>query len=94
MSIEISYHNIIAKVPEPAAFVLHKFIVSQERVNAEKRDKDIKVAGEIGEFLVRDTEQRQILQRIFDELPPKWQRTLKKVLIAFDARTLRAMLFP
>ena len=92
--IEISYHNIIVKVPEPTAFVLHKFIVRQERVDTEKRDKDIKIAQEIGEFLVRDMEQRQILGKVFDGLPPKWQQKLKKILIGSDATTLVTILLP
>lgn len=43
-TIEILFYDINLVVPEPAAFVLHKFIVSDRRQNQTKREKDIKTA--------------------------------------------------
>ena len=76
----IRYHDIAVNVPEPAAYVLHKLIVSQERADAAKREKDLRIASDIGEFLMRRPEQREKLERIFHALPVKWQKTLMKVL--------------
>lgn len=85
---------MLVNVPEPAAFVLPKLIVSQERTNAAKRARDIKIALEIGEFLLRDAEQRQKLQHIFADLPSKWQKTVRNILVKSDALAFMAALFP
>lgn len=81
----IVYRELFVNMPEPAAYVLHKCIVSQERTDRDKREKDLSIARGISEFLIHDPEQRQRLQDIFKELPSKWQRTLLKVLKASDA---------
>ncbi len=78
--ITVSYHNMPVNVPEPAAYVLHKFIVSQERKDADKREKDLRIAGDIGEFLIHRTDQRKRFYDTFNELPSKWQKTLLNVL--------------
>ncbi len=92
--ITVSYHNMSVNVPEPATYVLHKFIVSQERKDADKREKDIRIAGDIGEFLIHHAEQRQRLHDIFNELPIKWQKTLIKVLKMSDNLLLLDLLAP
>ena len=65
--------DLIVRLPEPAAYVLHKFIIGRRRLQKDKADKDLSAAKEIGEFLLRDPEQRTKLQRIFESLPKKWQ---------------------
>ncbi len=78
--ITVSYHDMPVKAPEPAAYVLHKFIVSQERKDFGKREKDLRIAGDIGEFLIHRTDQRKRFYDTFNELPSKWQKTLLNVL--------------
>lgn len=64
-------------LPEPAAYVLHKFIIGRRRLKKEKEEKDLNSAKEIGEFLLDDPEQRKKLRDIFDSLPRKWQNKIK-----------------
>ena len=90
----IRYHELFANVPEPATYVLHKFIVSQERTDRDKREKDLSIARGVGEFLIHDPEQRQRLQEVFNELPQKWQKTLLNILKAFDVLFLLDLLTP
>ena len=90
----LMYHELFVNVPEPAAYVLHKFIVSQERTDPDKREKDLSIARGISEFLIHDPEQRQRLQDIFNELPQKWQKTLLNVLKASDVLFLLDLLTP
>ena len=39
-------NNITARVPEPAAYVLHKFIIAQRRTAPAKKEKDLKASEE------------------------------------------------
>ena len=73
----ISTTEIKVTVPEPAAYVLHKFIISRRRLKEEKAEKDLNAAREIGEFLLGKPEQRKKLRGIFKSLPKKWQDKIK-----------------
>jgi len=46
--IKIKYENLNVQVPEPAAYVLHKFIIQERRSNKEKQKRDLLSAKEIG----------------------------------------------
>lgn len=78
--IEIKYENINVKVPEPAAYVLHKFIIQERRSNEEKQKKDLLSAREIGEFLLKNKTQGKKIKDIFSYLPVKWQKTILRNL--------------
>lgn len=69
----VKYRNSKVRLPEPAAYVLHKFIVFERRTKKEKRERDLKAAKDIGEFLLKDAKQRVKLKTIFAALPKKWQ---------------------
>jgi hypothetical protein len=69
--------KLIVKLPEPAAYVLHKFIIGRRRLIKDKGEKDLNSAKEIGEFLLGDPEQRKKLIEIFKSLPQKWQNKIK-----------------
>ena len=78
-------HTIKAKsedvkviLPEPAAYVLHKFIVFERRKKEEKMIRDLKAAKEIGEFLLKKASQRKKLKLVFRSLPKKWQKKIVK----------------
>jgi len=64
-------------MPEPAAYVLHKFIISRRRMKRDKAEKDLNAAKEIGEFLLGVPRQRRKLRRIFAGLPRKWQERIQ-----------------
>lgn len=75
---KIRSKGIEVRLPEPAAYVLHKFIIFERRKTEEKRERDLQAAKQIGEFLLKNPEQRTRLKEIFSELPKKWQ---KRILI-------------
>jgi len=72
-TIKMKYENIIVVLPEPAAYVLHKFIIQERRLNKEKQKRDLLSAKEIGEFLLQSKTQQKKITDIFDSLPKKWQ---------------------
>lgn len=65
--------QVTITLPEPAAYVLHKFIIQEKRKNKEKQKRDLSAAKKIGEFLLRNKTQRKKLLEIFFSLPKKWQ---------------------
>jgi len=79
-AIKINYENIEVRVPEPSAYVLHKFIIFERRVKKDKKERDIESAREIGKFLLNDDNQKKKLKQIFNEIPKKWQNKIKSNL--------------
>jgi len=77
-TIKVKYGDITVIVPEPAAYVLHKFIIYERRQNKEKQLRDLLSAKEIGEFLLTNKIQRKKILDIFNSLPKKWQKTILK----------------
>lgn len=72
-TMKIKDGDIEVTVPEPSAFVLHKFIISQRRKNKAKAERDITAAKELGEYLLTIDEQKEKMIRIFKDVPEKWQ---------------------
>jgi hypothetical protein len=70
----VNYRGIGIRVPEPTAYVLHKFIIARRRTKREKEERDLAAAKELGEFLLKDTLQQEKLQKIFLAFPARWQR--------------------
>ena len=78
--ININYEGLLVRVPEPAAYVLHKFILSEKRENLKKREKDLSAAIEIGEFLLYSESGKNRLSSIYRELPVKWKAIISRVM--------------
>lgn len=79
-TIKIEYENVNVMVPEPAAYVLHKFIIQERRLNKEKQKRDLLSAKEIGEFLLQNKTQQKKITEIFNSLPGKWQKLVLRNL--------------
>ena len=77
---QTSYNGVSINVPEPAAYVLHKFIVSDRRKESFKRKKDIATARQLGEYLLELNDQRKKMQDIYSNMPDKWKRDLLKIV--------------
>ena len=75
-----SYKGIPINVPEPTAYVLHKFIVSDRRKKSFKREKDIETARQLGEYLLEQENQKKEMQKIYLSMPKKWKRDLMKIV--------------
>ena len=79
-TLKASYKGIFLNVPEPAAYVLHKFIISARRTNPLKQQKDISTATDVGAYLLRRPEQRTKIIQIYSGLPNKWKQEIAKNL--------------
>lgn len=78
--ITIESHGIKVKVPHPAAYGLHKLIVSQERKSEEKRLKDQEGSLSVLNALIKKGES-DIIKTIFNGMLPSER---KKVLYALS----------
>jgi hypothetical protein len=72
--IKTTCNGILINVPQPAAYVLQKFIVSNKRKISFKKEKDIVIAKQLGEYLLEKADQRKKMQQIYLSLPDKWQK--------------------
>ena len=74
------YNGISINVPEPTAYVLHKFIVSGRRKKSFKREKDIETARQLGEYLLEQEKQRKKMHEIYVDMADKWKRDLMRIV--------------
>ena len=74
------------KVPEPAAFILNKFFISDRHINKEKAKKDIQIAKEFLNLLLSDDRQRENLKIIFKIFPEGWKKTLRKIFLKMRSK--------
>ena len=79
-TMKIKHRDIMVQIPEPAAYVLHKFIIFKRRTKKAKKERDLQAATNIGEFLLQDNKGRKRLFEIFSSLPKKWQSRIKNNL--------------
>jgi hypothetical protein len=75
-TLTVNYNNLPITVPQPAAFVLHKFLITKRRNKPAKAEKDATVATQIGEYLLTLPKQKKLLASIFLTFKPKWQKTV------------------
>lgn len=76
----INHRGIVVQIPEPAVYVLHKFLISYKRSKIDKKKRDLQAAKNIGEFLLKDKDQKKKLKRIFTSLPKKWQARIINIV--------------
>jgi hypothetical protein len=79
-TMKTDYQGIKLTVPDPAAYTLHKYIVSKRRLKPEKAAKDMETAKDLTDFLLTREDQRIKLKEIFSGMPDGWQKTLLKIL--------------
>ncbi|MCK5852390.1 hypothetical protein KAH27_05095 [bacterium] len=87
--IQVSINKNMVTVPEPAAYVFHKFLICSRRISKSKRDKDIQAAVEIGEFLLTIDRERIKTTEIFNKLPKKWKKDLEKIIFQYSKKISR-----
>jgi hypothetical protein len=72
----VSYHGLGVRVPEPAAYALHKLLLQTRRKNPEKKVKDREAAlGVIG-FLMKSDAGRDSLKTVLGEFVPSWRKEI------------------
>ena len=68
----ISYKQLRIRVPEPAAFALHKLIVSSRRLNASKKKTDLETTIGLLNFLCDRPKDLDRIRSILKAVPKKW----------------------
>ena len=72
----VSYGGLSLCVPEPAAFALHKLIVSSRRTNELKRGKDLDSAIALLDYILLHPKERGKMGTIVKGLPKRWLKTI------------------
>lgn len=78
-TIELEFDKLKLNLPHPAAFGLHKLIISSRRIKEEKRIKERKEAIRILQVLIKNGEEGKI-RSLFDSMPRRWKTKVIKVL--------------
>lgn len=74
-AIEVPYRSYSVRVPEPAAYALHKLLINHQR-SEKKKTKDMDTVRAISEELLKRKQERQRLTQVFGGLPEKWKRKI------------------
>ena len=77
---KIEYYGLKVNIPQPAAFVINKFITSQRRKNDNKKEKDLLAATELGKFILKDDHQKELLIEIFHGLNSRLQKKVRNII--------------
>ena len=72
-TISINADGLHIKLPHPAAYALHKFIIFKRRRKIDKHDRDIEGALRVFRELIRHKHHITV-KRIFDKMHNKWQK--------------------
>jgi hypothetical protein len=90
-SMKFKINNLILNLPHPAAFALHKLIISSRRHKEDKRIKEREEAIRILNYLVSKGEKEKI-KELFDSMPKKWRAKVFRVLETSEQRDLINMI--
>lgn len=77
--INLPFCDTSIMTPHPANFALLKLIVSERRIKPVKQKNDQRQAMEVLRALL-DSGQKTTLIKVFDQMPKKWQKTVRTVL--------------
>jgi hypothetical protein len=77
-AIAVTHAGFTVRVPEPAAYVLHKFLINPRR-NEIKRGKDLETITKLSAYMVRREGERERFCILFAAMPKGWQKTILKV---------------
>jgi hypothetical protein len=72
--------GIKVKIPAPAAFFLHKLLVSQKRREKGKREKDLKQAIYTGEYILRNKNETDKLFKLLSKISDSWRKRILRSL--------------
>ena len=71
----IKAEGLHIKLPHPAAYALHKFIIFKRRRKLDKHDRDIEGALRVFQELMQHNQQNSI-KHIFSKMNQKWQNKI------------------
>jgi hypothetical protein len=72
----IAHEGFSIRVPDPAAFAIHKLIISDRRENKEKQKADLETSVGLLEFLFSRPDEVQRIKSIFGTIPRNWKKTI------------------
>ena len=72
-TISVQANGLHLRLPHPAAYALHKFIIFKRRRKKDKQDRDIEGALRVFRELIREKQQADI-KVIFSNMHLKWQK--------------------
>ncbi len=75
----INFSDLNIRLPHPASYALHKFIIFKRRPKIDKHNRDIEGALRVFHELINNNEYSSIKQ-IFGKMHRKWQKTIIKNL--------------
>jgi hypothetical protein len=73
--------GILARVPSPSAFLLHKLFLAARPERREKNEKDIKQAVYVGRYALTDKSETPRLLGLWKGLPKKWKSLIRQSLV-------------
>ncbi len=82
-TILLDAEGINIRLPHPAAYALHKFIIFKRRRKIDKHNRDIEGALRVFHALIEHNEHSAI-KRIFRKMHPKWQKTVLENLKSIE----------
>jgi len=90
-AISLKVDNLTLKLPHPAALALHKLIIFQRRMKADKADKEKEQAFMILKSLIAKKDEA-VLKRIFNAMPESWKKKVFKALKKREAKDILEVL--
>jgi len=82
-TIMIGFDDLSIKLPHPAAYALHKFIIFKRRAKIDKHNRDIEGALRVFRQLIGNNDYDAI-RKIFGKMHKKWQKTVIKNLESIE----------
>lgn len=74
-TIVINAEGLHIKLPHPAAYAFHKFIIFKRRIKMDKHDRDIEGAIRVFREIIKNKQQNSI-KRIYRKIHQKWRKKI------------------
>lgn len=77
-AIPVTHAGFTVKVPEPAAYVLHKFLINPRR-SEKKKGKDMDTITKLSSYMVKLEKERERFRTLLEAMPAGWRKTVLEV---------------
>ena len=74
-AISVNADRLKIRLPHPAAYALHKFIIFKRRTKIDKHDRDIEGALRVFYQLIQDNKEHEV-RIIFNKMHSKWRKKI------------------
>ena len=90
-TIVVESEDFHIRIPHPAAFGLHKLIISKRRKTEEKLLKEMQEALNVLNTLIEQDDSK-VIKAMFDNMPVKWRKKILNILEESDNRDIMSIL--